>query len=116
MRQHLVAAIRNGAHGLRRTFCNDRIHHDARLGAMVCQPVHQAVDADFNAVRRPGNRHRVERSGRKRITHWTDARRFAVRPGFEADIEDDGDALTSRPSPMRPSPIGLFHLVRGTKH
>jgi hypothetical protein len=114
VRQHFVAAIRDRAHGLRRTLGDDRVDHDAGFGAMVCEPIHQTMDANLDPVSRPGDRHGVECAGRKRIAHWTDAGRFAVRPGFEADVENHGDAFAARPSAILRFPVGLFHPRSGT--
>ena len=117
VRQHLVASIGDGAHRCRRAFGNDGIHHHARLGAMTGKPLHQAVDTDLDAISGPRDRHRVERAGGKRIAHRTDARRFAVGPSFQADIEHNGDAFAARPGPVRPFPVGCcFHWrPRGAK-
>jgi len=70
--------------------------HDG-LGAVPVERVHQAMDADLDAIGGPGDRHRIEHAGRQRIAHGADAGRLAVRPGLEADVEHDRDALLLRP-------------------
>src|SRR5579871_5741070 len=57
------------------------------------------MNADLDPVRGPGNRHGVEHAGRQRITHRADAGGLAVRPGFETDVENDGDAFAVGPRP-----------------
>src|SRR5580698_8230771 len=68
---------------------------------VTLKAIHQPVDADLDAVGGPGNRHGVEHARRQRIAHRADAGRLAVRPGFETDVEHDGDALAVRPLPIR---------------
>src|ERR1700733_3160745 len=81
---------------------------------MPVERVHQPMDADLDAVGGPGDRHGIEHTDWQRIAHRADAGRFTVRPGFEADIEDDGDALAVRPSPRR-LPIRLLLHSRPQK-
>src|SRR5205085_947601 len=102
MRQHLMAVLRDGAHRRGRALSNDCIHHHAGFGAISPKSIHQTVNADLDAISGPRDRHRVEHAGWKRIAHRADARRLAVRPSFETDIEHDSNTLAAGPYPIRP--------------
>ncbi len=101
----LVAAVMNGAHGLRPFLGQHAVGHHAGLDVVAAGDLQRAPDAAGWPVESPRCGIGIEEAGLQGISHWADARGLSLGPAFIGDVEDDADTGAVRPAKRVVEPL-----------